>query len=645
VQASVWLSHFARHLSCVINAININGGSATEFCYQQRDCNLFTMNRILWPLIREVLLNANGSGEAHDLSAAGPSNGFYTPENTDFYAKISYAELDPRKKEFRLLKFLPRKSSEVIQCQLVDSLEHEKAKKHYKALSYCAGNPNQTRIIMVNGLAFNVFANLGHALDEVLGIWQATNGKDDLLLWVDQICIDQSNVEERSHQVGFMRDIYKFAEETFICLSTKQSDGAGIDWLRKAYDESEKLQTRHMQKALFEYIRKQINEPGFMAGLHGFFDILKSNWWTRAWIFQEFLSSDSLQLVFGRQYLPWSQCSRTFLHMLTILESSHNEVDLRRPDSWHIQTIPVAGFNIHSTDLQWSETMDVLHQLVHSEKLDDSLQRARFMANCKMSWSVDEMNLRILLNHSRRCSSSDPRDKIYAFLGCTSSNYSIVPDYSPAKSVRDLFMESARSIILQENNLAILHDAVWSTKTHSLPSWTPDWTSAVGGSFFYDVVHWSRLYWIERPPDFEESSVKFRDDPVFGLGSRLDVSGYCIKIWDHVSHAPGGPVRMTWIYEIKESYVVLASHEILAQDELWILPGTWTPLIFRKQASNFSLVGEAIFLKEDYEMSNLTVKHFSLSKRSQLDSLCMTSSEVLRSFSYGVEDQKIISIC
>jgi hypothetical protein len=67
-----------------------------------------------------------------------------------------------------------------------------------------------------------------------------------------------------------MRDIYKFAEETFICLSTKESDGAGIDWLRKASDESEKLQTRHMQKALFEYIRKQTNEPGFRAGLHGF---------------------------------------------------------------------------------------------------------------------------------------------------------------------------------------------------------------------------------------------------------------------------------------------------------------------------------------------------------------------------------------
>lgn len=252
--------------------------------------------------------------------------------------------------------------------------------------------------------------------------------------------------------------------------------------------------------------------------------------------------------------------------------------------------VPVARSNLPSGDLQWSETMDILHQLVHARKLDDSLQRARFMANCKISQSVDEMNLRILLNHSRRCNSSDPRDKIYAFLGCTSLNYSIVPDYSPAKSVRDLFMESVRRIILQENNLTILHDAVQSTKTYSLPSWTPDWTSAVEGSFFYNIVHWSRLYWNQRPPDFEQSSVKFRDDPVLGLGSKLDVSGYCIKIWDHVSRAPGGPVRMTWIYEIKESYVVLASHEILAQDELWILPGTQTPLIFGSKPVIFLLL-------------------------------------------------------
>ena len=655
MQAACGLDISQGILNLCHNAININDSSATEFCYQQRDCILFTMNRIIWPLIREILVNANGSGEAHDLSVAEPSNGFYTPENTEFYAKIPYAKLDPPKKEFRLLKFFPRKPSEVIHCQLVDKLEHENAKKHYKALSYCAGNPNQTRVIMVNGLEFNIFANLGHALDEVLGIWQATNGQDDFLLWVDQICIDQSNVEERSHQVGLMRDIYKFAEETFICLSTKESDGAGIDWLRKASDESEKLQTRHMQKALFEYIRKQINEPGFRAGLHGFFDILKSNWWTRSWIFQEFLCSDSLQLVFGRQSLPWSQCSRTFLHILTILEYSHSR-DLRRPNSWHSKTLPVPGCDIIYTDFQWSQSVDVLHQLVpksdtmnalhqlvHSENVDGSLQRAKFMANCKMSWSVDEMNLRILLNHSRRCSSSDPRDKIYAFLGCTSSNYSIVPDYSPAKSIRDLFMESARSIILQENNLAILHDAVWSTKSHSLPSWTPDWTSAVDTSFLYELVHWSR-FWMERPPDFEKSSVKFRDDPVYGLGSRLDVSGYCIKIWDHLSHAPEGPVRMTWIYEVKISYVVFASYEILAQDELWIFPVTWNPLIFRKQASNFSLVGEAVFLKEDYERGNITVELFSLSERYRLDSY-MTSNEVLRSFSYGVEDQKMISIC
>jgi hypothetical protein len=49
-------------------------------------------------------------------------------------------------------------------------------------------------------------------------------------------------------------------------------------------------------------------------------------------------------------------------------------------------------------------------------------------------------------------------------------------------------------------------------------------------------------------------------------------------------------------------------------------------------------------LKEDYERGNITVELFSLSERYRLDSY-MTSNEVLRSFGYGVEDQKIISIC
>ncbi|ORX94551.1 heterokaryon incompatibility, partial [Clohesyomyces aquaticus] len=44
-------------------------------------------------------------------------------------------------------------------------------------------------------------------------------------LWIDSICIDQSNTDERSEQVHIMADIYKFAPRAVVWLgdSTQNS--------------------------------------------------------------------------------------------------------------------------------------------------------------------------------------------------------------------------------------------------------------------------------------------------------------------------------------------------------------------------------------------------------------------------------------
>lgn len=38
------------------------------------------------------------------------------------------------------------------------------------------------------------------------------------VLWVDATCVDQENFQERSHQVGLMRDIYTKAAQVLIWL-------------------------------------------------------------------------------------------------------------------------------------------------------------------------------------------------------------------------------------------------------------------------------------------------------------------------------------------------------------------------------------------------------------------------------------------
>jgi Heterokaryon incompatibility protein (HET) len=42
--------------------------------------------------------------------------------------------------------------------------------------------------------------------------------EDDCPFWIDAICIDQSSIAERSHQVSRMKEIYKTAKEVVAWL-------------------------------------------------------------------------------------------------------------------------------------------------------------------------------------------------------------------------------------------------------------------------------------------------------------------------------------------------------------------------------------------------------------------------------------------
>lgn len=148
---------------------------------------------------------------------------FCTPENSEFLFKVHYKDLNASDREIRLLKILPESRSGFVECELLPSVKLADVHKQYLALSYCAGDARKTKPIIVNGARCNVFANLHHALTTVRHYWETHTCHRDLFLWVDQICINQANLIERSHQVGFMRAIYESASETLICLSVAET--------------------------------------------------------------------------------------------------------------------------------------------------------------------------------------------------------------------------------------------------------------------------------------------------------------------------------------------------------------------------------------------------------------------------------------
>lgn len=190
----------------------------------------------------------------HDEPAVQGANrdNFYTPENQDFYANGPYEKLERRYQEIRLLRVYPKRACsehykihpqwnsaciskldsacDVLACEMEET-SLTRISDNYVTLSYRAGDPKQTAVILVNGLPFKAFANLEHAIEQAEAHWSREHPeRGPLLLWADQICINQSDNQERSEQVQMMRDIYRRSSETYICLSDP-TRGDHLSWV------------------------------------------------------------------------------------------------------------------------------------------------------------------------------------------------------------------------------------------------------------------------------------------------------------------------------------------------------------------------------------------------------------------------------
>jgi hypothetical protein len=127
---------------------------------------------------------------------------------------MQYAPLDPSKTEIRLIELLPRAPNcspqiePLPRCNLIHvSLDD---KPNYAALSYTWEDPRDTQMIMVGHSSVPVTRNLYSALEHL------RYDKTVRVIWIDALCINQSDDEEKSWQVQLMREIYQRA--TYVCI-------------------------------------------------------------------------------------------------------------------------------------------------------------------------------------------------------------------------------------------------------------------------------------------------------------------------------------------------------------------------------------------------------------------------------------------
>ncbi|KAI8307305.1 hypothetical protein K4K61_003700 [Colletotrichum sp. SAR11_59] len=134
-----------------------------------------------------------------------------------------HKHLDPDRREIRLVRLQQPRTTFTLSLELrTASLDDEEAS--CSALSYVWGSSSEPQQIEINGQPFHVTQNLHHALQ------QLERDSVSSWLWIDAICIEQSDLEEKTHQVGMMRDIFSNAAMVYIWL------GPGTDETDQAMD-------------------------------------------------------------------------------------------------------------------------------------------------------------------------------------------------------------------------------------------------------------------------------------------------------------------------------------------------------------------------------------------------------------------------
>ena len=115
-----------------------------------------------------------------------------------------YDSLDPERREIRILHVKGNENSdEILDCTLEVVSLYSDTEPGYEAISYCWSEYPGTGEMRLNGRLISAPASAVHVLR------QFRSKTTYRTLWIDAICINQADLEERASQVSIMEHIYR----------------------------------------------------------------------------------------------------------------------------------------------------------------------------------------------------------------------------------------------------------------------------------------------------------------------------------------------------------------------------------------------------------------------------------------------------
>lgn len=304
----------------------------------------------------------------------------------------------------------------------------------YEALSYVWGDTKEICYITLDGRPFPVTTNLHTALSQARHTTR--------ILWVDALCINQEDLDERSNQVSLMHQIYSQASTVLISLGEAfDGSGAAISFIELVGSDK----SLHFDTSLVAY-GVTFESEHLQASLLNFFYL---PWWTRIWTAQEW----------GLARRAVFLCGQNRLDGITLQNFARNSF---------------AHDACCATNKRFGKcTTD--GRSVHAGLQKAALVRARDVFN---NWGYRGFIDVLATFQYRQC--FDPLDKVFGLLGLAPESFraKVCLDYN--RSVEEVYTNVIVAAIAETRNLNVL-SYIYGRRTGrlDLPSYVPDFTAAV----------------------------------------------------------------------------------------------------------------------------------------------------------------------
>ncbi|KAF9869881.1 hypothetical protein CkaCkLH20_12680 [Colletotrichum karsti] len=303
----------------------------------------------------------------------------------------------------------------------------------YEALSYVWGSSDRVdKIITPDGPMF-ITNSLQSALRQV---------RDDelpLLLWVDAVCINQADDDEKAAQVQMMGKIYSSAHRVLAFLGNEPEDTEDTSFCIRVLKLLAKIHRKEIQ-----YLDPRVCEAAEK--------IIKLPWFGRVWVIQEFALAKDVDFIWGSTFINWTVFRDAF--------DENKMSDL----IWHPSTGRMREHIIDSNHYYPDEFGQ--HRSV--TKLMETRRRLQLDPDHP---SIRLYNMYMILKGTN-FQSTIHSDRLFALLGMVhdSSHELLTPDYGvPFETV----LQRYGDYMLRDVGFGLLTCAGLGSPTWSGPSWLP----------------------------------------------------------------------------------------------------------------------------------------------------------------------------